>query len=331
MALNWLERAARPVVRMLDGRYMARLGIANTQALARRYNRLKYGRFQQFRINQARQLSRVLGTDPAKLPDVAMRDGWATDHSRTLPHLEALIEAGEQIIQRRGGAGAEASDQRSFIQNIVKYEDVVEHPAILDFATSPELLKPVVEHMQLVPRLSGDMPPGVRLAESSRQFDPTPDAPPRESQLFHLDIHDRPMVYVIVAIRDIQPDAGPFSFLPAGTSAEVARAIGYRRRRCPYRVPDETVYASASPDQLIEFAHPRGSVLWIDSTRCFHFGSRNAVVPRHQFMFAYISACRTDFTELYMAQQEYPTAPDDPLLRRMLLDRRYMGQDSATS
>lgn len=222
-------------------------------------------------------------------------------------------------------------DRRSFIQNIIKYDDVLEHPAILDFATSPELLKPMIEYMNFVPRLSRDLPPGVRLAESSREFDRTPDAPPRQSQLFHLDIHDRPMIYVIVAVRDIEPDSGPFSFLPAGVSSEVAQGIGYQRRRCPYRLTDQQVYAAADPGQLIEFAHPRGSVLLIDSSACFHFGSRNSIVTRYQFMFAYVSSCRTDFSELYMTPQEYEPAPNDPLLRKMVMERLYIEHGAVSS
>lgn len=95
MAKNLFDRAVRPIGRLLDTDYMAPLGIANTQALARRYNRLRFARYQRFRIDQAQHLPRVLGIDPDKLPDLEMRDGWAMDHSQTLPHLEALLEAGE--------------------------------------------------------------------------------------------------------------------------------------------------------------------------------------------------------------------------------------------
>ena len=64
----------------------------------------------------------------------------------------------------------------------------------------------------------------------------------------------------------------------------------------------------------------------MDTSRCFHYGSRNGKVPRFQLMYGLTSVCRSDFSETYMPQFEYPAEPDDSLLRRMVVDRRAMAQ-----
>jgi hypothetical protein len=322
---NVLDRAVRPVARALDANYMQRLGIATTMRLAYGYNKFKYARHQRFRVDQAHRLGRLLPQIASPSPPaVRMHDGYAIDTSQSLPFLAELIEAGERIIAKRGRQPLDCRDKRPFIRNIIKHEDVVRHRAILDFATSPRLLRTLVDYQGFVPRLSRDLPPGVRLTESAREFDPTPDAPFRESQLFHLDIHDHALVYVIVAIRDIGTQDGPFSFLPRSASERAAAALNYRRRGGPYRLADEVVYQVADRKELIEFCYPKGSVCFVDSARCFHYGSRSAIVPRYQFMFAYVSACRTDFAEVYMRPQIYPVAPTDPPLRQMVLNQHYL-------
>lgn len=75
---------------------------------------------------------------------------------------------------------------------------------------------------------------------------------------------------------------------------------------------------------MIEFAHPRGAVLFIESSGCFHFGSRNCVKPRYQLMLGYTGACRTDFTEDFKPVKTYPMRESDSKLRKMVLDKDYV-------
>ena len=60
-------------------------------------------------------------------------------------------------------------------------------------------------------------------------------------------------------------------------------------------------------------------VLFIDSSACFHYGSRNAVRPRFQFMYTLTTPCRCD---LFQTQFEarYPVPDDASALRRMVTE-----------
>ena len=115
--------------------------------------------------------------------------------------------------------------------------------------------------------------------ESSTRFDPQPEGPWRSSQLWHLDYHSRPTVYVLVAVRDIEPEDGPLRFIGQAASRRVAEATGYRRRSTPYRLDDETVEALVDPAEMNTFAVRRGTVIVIDTSKCLHCGYKPGAPP----------------------------------------------------
>ena len=185
------------------------------------------------------------------------------------------------------------------------------------------MLATVSRHMGFVPCLSRTLPTGVRVVESNKRFDALGDHPPRDSQLFHIDPYCTPMVFVLVALRDIALEQGPFCYLPASTSQVVSRKLNYWSRGRPYRLSDEEVYSVVHPSEVRRFCCPRGTVLFIDSNHCFHYGSRDCDVPRYQLMYAFTSACRTDLSEYLMEAKSYPVRDTDPTLRKLALDRSY--------
>jgi hypothetical protein len=194
------------------------------------------------------------------------------------------------------------------------------YPALVDFITSSEVLDLAARHLGTVPVLSKTRPPGIRFMESNAALDPDASGPYRQSQLHHLDLHDTPLVYVLVMARDIPPESGPWTFLPQGASDRAVQGLHYREKGVRYRVTDEEMAKVVSPSEQIEFSGKKGDVLFIDSSRCFHFGSRRSVVPRFQLMFGLTSPCRTDLSQTFMPEFRYPRTPDESPLRRMVLE-----------
>jgi hypothetical protein len=186
---------------------------------------------------------------------------------------------------------------------------------------SSEVLIPVSHYLQTIPVLSTTLPPGVRLAESSAQFDNQPKGHYRESQLFHIDYYAQPLFYVIVLLRDVTMESGPFCFLPASVSAKTTAALNYWSRGKPYRVSDDEVYSVTRKEDLKVLAYPKGTVLFIETSRCFHFGSRDAVIPRYMMMYGFSGACRTEFSEILMKPWTFRTGEGDSRLRKMVLNK----------
>ena len=249
-----------------------------------------------------------------------IKDGWAIDTSQRLPYLEELLRESDEIIRERGGVKREA--HRPFFQELIIEEHFTRYPSILNFATSSDVLSTVCGYMGFIPTLSYSQPYGVRLIESWKKFDDNPDAPPKASQLFHQDYHDKPMVYVIVVLRDVTMENGPFCFLPKSVSEKALDGLrDYHTKSGGHRVADERIYSVVPENEVIKLCYPAGTVLFIDSNACFHYGSRDAVKPRHLMMYAYVSTCRTDFGDVILKNMQYPVKKDDPRLRRMVLDK----------
>jgi hypothetical protein len=85
------------------------------------------------------------------------------------------------------------------------------------------------------------------------------------------------------------------------------------------------MYAVVGTEEVRRFCAPAGTVLFLDSNACFHFGSRRPDPPRFQLQLAYVSPCRSDFGDILRPQLRYPVLPSDPPLRRLVLDREFTG------
>src|SRR6266516_7725142 len=279
-----LDTLFSPIAERLHANYMSRLGIANTMRLAHWYNRLKFGRQDDSRrrLYQTQLATLLEENGGLSRPPIEMKDGWALDTSMSLPHLDRVLEDSDKIIAERSGERRSPKGAyRSYFQDMWTTEDLERYPSFLDFATSSDVLSVVSAYLQSIPALSTTLPPGIRLVESNAAFDDQPDNP-RDSQLYHIDYYSLPNVYILVLLRDTTREHFPWTFLPRGVSQKARRALNYWNRQRGYRVTDQEIYSAVNPSDVIEFCYPRGTVLFIESSGCFHFGSRNSVKPRFQ-------------------------------------------------
>jgi hypothetical protein len=316
----------RPIAARLHANHMSRLGIANTMRLAYFYNRLKFGRQNRWRrVLYQTQLATLLKENgPLSRPPIEMKDGWAIDASMSLPHLDRVLEDSDKIIAERSGERRSSKGAyRSYFQDVWTPEDLERYPSFLDFATSSDVLSVVSHYLKSIPVLSTTLPAGIRFVESNAAFDDQPDKP-HDSQLYHIDYYSLPLVYILVLLRDTTPEHGPWTFLPRGVSQKTRRALNYWSRQRSYRVSDEDIYSVVDRNEAIEFCYPRGTVLFIESSGCFHYGSRNSIKPRFQLMLGYTGACRTDFNEAIMPHKVYPVRDTDSRLRKMVLNKNML-------
>jgi hypothetical protein len=327
MTASRLNPIAAPA-RALRHDYMRLLGVERTTRLGRRLNARHFGSSLAGRrgrlgvhLAELRREREAAGRDP---PLMEMHDGWARDDSRSLPYLERLLEQMAAVIAEQGGQ-AHPFHGKPFLFDILPERAWERYDSILDFVTTPEVLEPAARHCGFVPCLTADTPPGVRLMESTTRFDSQPEGPWRISQQWHTDFHFFPTIYVIVALREIGSEDGALHFLGETASGRVAEALGYNHRGVAHFQSDEAIAEHVDPSEVLTFTGPPGSVMIIDSSRCFHFGSRNPSNPRYQLQYAYGSPVRNDFGDLVRPQIIYPVSSDDPLSRRLALDRAFAG------
>lgn len=303
---------------------MRRLGISDTMRLAYSYNQAKSGRLDAWRrsLFELEFSSLVDENGPFTRPPLEMHDGWAIDSSMSLPHLDRVLEDSEKIIaQRRGVRKSTQGTYRSYFQDLWQPEDALAFPSFIDFATSSDLLATVGRYLKCIPVLTTTLPSGIRFVESNAEFDDQPDTP-HDSQLYHIDYYSLPNVYVLVLLRDTTLRNGPWTFVPKGISQAASRALGYWQRGKGYRVSDEELYSVVNRSDVIEFGYPRGTVLFIESSGCFHYGSRASMEPRFQLMYGFSGVCRTDFSEVFMTPKQLPVGDGASFLRKLVLDGR---------
>ena len=112
------------------------------------------------------------------------------------------------------------------------------------------------------------------------------------SQIYHEDGEDYKQCKFFLAIEECQDENGPFTFLPADISKTVEEKIDYygkRYKKLRSRVPDQEMYQYVNPSQEIKFIGPQGSILFVDTSRCFHFGSRTRGKERIVLEIQYVS------------------------------------------
>jgi len=239
MWVNLVDRALAPVASWLQEGTMRRLGIERTMGLASRYNRFRTGRELRYREERySRDFAGLLADNgPVSAHANEIRDGYVLDTSRDLLHLERLLRDAEEVIAERGAQSTPDKRYRAFFRNLLTPADLIRFPSFLDFVLSSDVLATVAEYFGSIPRLSDTLPPGVRFAESSKEMDAESHLPPRDSQLFHIDPYSRPMVYVIVTLRDVERPghvlglAGPGKPVPLGGRTRGRRGRRRQRRR----------------------------------------------------------------------------------------------------
>ncbi len=327
------EEISLATARQLHADHMSLLGIGDTMSLAEAYNRRRFTRQDTWRraLYRDRFEELLAENGPRTVPSLELHDGWAIDTSLTLPHLDRVLSDSREIIAERAGKRTSTpGTYRSYFQDVWSPEDATRYPAFLDFATSTDLLSAVGSYLQCVPALTTTLPAGIRFVESNAAFDDQPNTP-HDSQLYHIDYYSLPNVYVLVLLEDTTHEHGPWTFIPRSLSQRAREQLRYWTRERGYRVSDEDLFSVVPRDAVVEFAYPRGTVLLIESSGCFHFGSRNSVKPRFQLMYGYSGAIRTDFSEILMQPKTYPVQESDSLLRKLVLDKNLLPDTCETN
>lgn len=284
-----------------------RLGFHNRMRLAKRLNSIRFGHHQRAR---ERAYADWLATRSENWPySTRIADGWAVDGSGTLPHLDTVIAACEAVVAENRTPRQRRKD---FMSNLLALEHFRRYPQFLDFATSPEIVGIIADYLGFVPVLSTMY----LLASTPGEHEPA------SSQLFHLDTADTSQVKVFVYVRDVSAECGPLSILPVAASARARKALGYGIKKRNYRVTDDEMYAIVNRERDLKvLPYPKGTVVFADTSNCFHYGSRAQTGGRLVLMVQYLSPCRADWRNLSFS--EFVT-PEDRDLRKMVLDSQFL-------
>jgi hypothetical protein len=110
----------------------------------------------------------------------------------------------------------------------------------------------------------------------------------RSSQLFHCDADATTQMKIFVLCTEVTPAHGPLTLLDARTSRDVRRRLGYSFGG---KIKDKRLTSIVTPRDYHPIVGPPGTVCLVDTTQCFHFGSRvePGVGPRLVTMIQYLA------------------------------------------
>ncbi len=216
-----------------------------------------------------------------------INDGYALHSPATgeIPGLRQALQACDEKIatylEVRAGRSAPSGyfDPAVYAKEMSKTDDdPLKHvPYRYDQAAAAALIRPFLsppvymtaaQYLGLLPVLGG-----VRILYS-------PNEPSDElirAQLFHTDPEGARQVKVFIPVQDVGPENSPFTFIPEARSRRL-RASGPQMAR--KRLPDKAVLKREPRAGWIAHQGRRGDVLFVDTSRCLHFGSRPNRKPR---------------------------------------------------
>lgn len=154
-------------------------------------------------------------------------------------------------------------NRKRFLQNVLDPATLTLDAAVLRFALRTDVLTMVSRYLGVVPLLS----------TITVFYSDATEGAPTSSQLYHCDGDDTRQVKVFVYCSDVTPASGPLTVLDAKTTRQVQERTGYQFRD---RLSDDKVRMVVGDAAGHPILGPSGTIAFVDTSRCFHFGSRVA-------------------------------------------------------
>jgi len=229
-----------------------------------------------------------------KFPDTRLNrtDGYAMLPAGSLPGTNDIVpvcvrlfeEKKRQIEGAPSTGAAPAAKKWAFLRSVLTNEDLEHHPELVDFALSDGLLSLVTNYLNTIPHLNRiDL-----LYSVAHGGDDIVS-----SQMFHLDPEGLRQAKLFLNLRDVGPDEGPFTFIPASETTRIVKSIRAQRQAegelGMARYLDSEIAQVGGLDKAIGTMGPPGSAALVDTSRCLHFGSR--VKPGTYRLCLYVQYC----------------------------------------
>ena len=192
-------------------------------------------------------------------------------------HSRAVAAAGKIVVEKSRFQGY-SLENYNFLRNLLYLQDIHRYPEILQYGLSEQTVA-------IVSRYLGQLPvmPFTLIWRSA----PT-KAPLTESQLWHLDHSDTRQIKIFIFLQEVTDKNGPLVLIPAHLSQKLREKLRYnwQERR---RVSDKRMDEIINPNDVVKVTGPKGTVVFVDTSRCFHYGSRLQEGNRHVLLYRYLT------------------------------------------
>ena len=180
----------------------------------------------------------------------------------TFPEVNEIVTAAHHALEETDMQARIDAGHKPFLVSLLKSADITLDSPYMRLALRPEIVRAASEYLGVLPILEY-----VNVLCSNHVAEA-----PAKSQLLHCDSDDTTQLKIFVLCTEVDAASGPLTVLAADQSARLRDAVGYRHNR---RVTDETLtrVLGSQPD-LKEMVGAPGTLCCVDTSRCFHYGSR---------------------------------------------------------
>jgi hypothetical protein len=180
------------------------------------------------------------------------------------PEVPEIIElARQRIAEVRPGEGKSKRKTQLRTGNLDN-STLDLQSAYLRFALRPDILSAVAGYLGTAPLLT----------QVDVWYSMFAGPGLQNSQLYHCDWTDTKQIKLFILATDVDEASGPLVMMGADTSKKLREKIGYKWASEHNKLQDEEVYAAVGRDDETPIVGPAGTVAFLDTSRCFHFGSR---------------------------------------------------------
>ncbi len=110
------------------------------------------------------------------------------------------------------------------------------------------------------------------------------------SQYFHLDFDDVIQIKVFLYVTPVTDSSGPTHFIDSKVSKTIVRKLKYSLKSAEnVRVQDEHVLNLLEGNKIHSATGPTGTLCFLDTSQCLHYGSRPGKSSRFIILFQYIT------------------------------------------
>jgi len=180
---------------------------------------------------------------------------------------DAAIKEAQDIFNDWDESGFAGS--KSYLRPLVTHENALRSDSrILSLATSDKMIKTVGRYLGCLPVLTYANVWYSPVIEESADVE--------GSQHWHLDHEDLKQMKVFVYCSDVDENAGPMFLVNASRSHKLSMQIDYKTSRKSKRLAD---HYFADIDK-VKLTGKAGDIAFVDTSSCFHLGSRDTQKPR---------------------------------------------------
>ena len=195
--------------------------------------------------------------------DIPRDDGFRIFPPGTCPEVDELMQDARDAVAKTTRDEAK-TNKSQLIQRILDMKQLSHDSLQVRFALREDILDAITVYLGVAPVIE-DIDIWHSISRSEDVWD--------NSQLWHCDSIDVAQIKIFVYSNDVLPESGPLTVINAKASKRIRDTLDYKFIG-ESRVPDEEINKLVGPEDIHPITGPAGTCVFVDTSRCFHYGSR---------------------------------------------------------